>query len=62
MNDAPGLRELEQLHALLSPEGRDELLQCLLVAAPLGGEAVIKVLEDTLLCHAAEELIEGSDR
>ena len=41
----------------LSPEERDGLLQCLLVAAPRGGEAMIKVLEQLLLCHATEELL-----
>jgi hypothetical protein len=42
----------------LSPEERDELLQCLLIAAPRGGEAMIKMLEDFLLCHATGELLE----
>lgn len=37
------LPELEHLHLVLSPEGRDDLLQCLLIAAPGGGEAMIKV-------------------
>ena len=54
----PRLEELEHLHSMLSPEERDELLQCLLIAAPRGGEAMIKVLEDLLLCHATEELLE----
>ena len=36
---------------------RDELLQCLLIAAPRGGEAMIKVIQE-LLCHATEELLE----
>lgn len=51
------LGELEHLHARLSHEERDELLQCLLIAAPRGGEAMIKVLEDELLCHATEEML-----
>jgi hypothetical protein len=41
----------------LSPEERDELLQCLLIAAPRGGEAMVKVLEKLLLCPAAEEVL-----
>jgi hypothetical protein len=53
----PRLEELNYLHEKLSLEQRDELLQCLLIAAPRGGEAMIKVLEDTLLCHATEELL-----
>jgi len=40
------------------PEERDELLQCLLIVAPRGGEAMIEVLDQTLLCHAAEELLD----
>lgn len=51
------LEELKHLYSVLSPEERDELLQCLLTAAPRGGgEAMIKVVEESLLCQAAEEL------
>lgn len=53
----PRLEELNHLYEKLSSEKRDELLQSLLIAAPRGGEAVIKVLEDELLCHAKEELL-----
>jgi len=52
------LEELMSLYEKLSLEERDELLQCLLIAAPRGGEAMVKVLEDLLLCHATEELLE----
>jgi hypothetical protein len=41
-----------------SPEGRDELLQSLLIAAPRGGEAMIGVLHQLLLCQATEELLD----
>jgi hypothetical protein len=51
------LTELNHLYERLSPEERDELLQGLLIAAPRGGEAMLTVLEDELLCHATEELI-----
>jgi hypothetical protein len=51
------LEELNHLHERLSPEEREELLQCLLIAAPNGGEAMVKVLENALLCHATEELL-----
>ena len=40
-------------------EERDELLQCLLIAAPRGGEAMMKVLVDLLLCGATEELLDS---
>jgi len=53
------LEELNHLYERLSPEERDELLQGLLIAAPRGGGAMVKVLEDTMLCHATEELLEG---
>ena len=55
----PPLRpeELNHLCEKLSPEERDELLQCLLTAAPRRGEAMIKVVEDLLLCHGTEELL-----
>lgn len=52
------LEQLNQLHDRLSAEQRDELLQCLLIAAPRGGEAMVKVLEELLLCHATDELLE----
>ena len=51
------LEELNHVYKKLSPAEREELLQCLLIAAPRGGEATIKVLEDELLCHATEELL-----
>jgi hypothetical protein len=56
--EPPGLQELNHLSEKLSPGERDELLQCLLIAAPRGGEAMIEVLEQLLLCHATEELLE----
>lgn len=52
-------RELVHLYDRLTPEERDELLQCLLIAAPRGGEAMVEVLEETLLCHAVGELLKG---
>lgn len=58
MSVSPNLEELNHLYERLSPEQRDELLQSLLIAAPRGGEAMVKVLEDELLCHATEELLE----
>jgi hypothetical protein len=56
--EPPGREELNHLCRMFLPEERDELLQCLLIAAPRGGEAMIKVLEDLLLCHATEEVLE----
>ena len=62
MTDAPELSELGALYSSLTPEERDELLQCLLVAAPRGGEAMLKTLEDYLLCVASEEFVDGLPR
>lgn len=39
------LLELEGLYSRLSPEERDELLQCLLIAAPRERETMIQALE-----------------
>jgi len=57
MNETLCLQELEQLYARLLPEEREELLQCLLVAAARGGEEMIEVLEQLLLSYATEELL-----
>jgi len=53
----PRLEELNYLYEKLSLEERDELLQCLLIAAPRGGETMVKVHEGVLMCHATEELL-----
>ena len=50
-------RELERLCTILGPKERDKLLQCLLIAAAQGGEAMIKVLKQLLVCHATEEIL-----
>lgn len=55
--DESSLSELHHLYERLSADQRDELLQCLLAVAPHGGEAMIRVLEETLLCHAAGDLL-----
>ena len=52
------LKELNHLHDSLSPEERDELLQCLLIAAARGEQAVLEVLEASLLELAGREWIE----
>ena len=54
----PKRAELDHLHSRLSPEKRDELLQYLLVAARRGGDAMIEVLERTLLGHVTEAVSE----
>jgi hypothetical protein len=49
MLDQPNVAELDALYVSLSPEQRDELLKCLLVAASVSGEPVIRRLEEALL-------------
>ena len=56
MDKTLSLRELEHLYAWLLPKQRDELLQCLPIAASREEEAMTEVLGLTILCHAAEEL------
>jgi hypothetical protein len=51
MPDPSPLQELNDLCEKLSADQRDELLQCLLVAASRGGEAKVKALEDELSCQ-----------
>lgn len=58
---APATADVEALYRRLSADERDELLQCLLIAAPRGGEAMIKVIEDLMLCYAADELLKGCE-
>lgn len=43
------LPELNHLYSALSPTERDELLQCLLISAVRGEQAVLDVLEAALL-------------
>jgi hypothetical protein len=59
VGEPPRAEELCYLYEKLSPEERDELLQCLLITATRGGEAMINMLEDLMMCHAAEELLGG---
>ena len=55
--ERPRLEELDRLYEKLLVDERDELLQCLLIAAPHGGEAMIKVLDGVILCRATDELL-----
>ena len=57
MTGAPQLSELEALYSLLTPAERDELLQCLLIAVAGGWSVVTSMLEQRLLCQAANELV-----
>ena len=56
MPDRPRLEELNHLYEKLSAEERDELLHCLLIAASISGETVIRRLGECLLEPAGREL------
>jgi hypothetical protein len=58
MDDQLDLAEVDALYSSLSPEERDELLQCLLVAASMSGETVIWRLEECSLELAGRELVQ----
>ena len=38
----PSFSELESLYSSLTPEERDELLQCLVIVASIGGDTALK--------------------
>jgi hypothetical protein len=50
--------EAASLYSSLSPDEREELLQCLLIAASRGGgEAVMRCLEELMMCRGVEDLL-----
>ena len=57
----PALDELEVLHRSLNTEQRDELLECLLIAASKGADAMMQALLPWLLAAATRDLLEGTD-
>ena len=54
----PTLEELEALHRSLNHAEREELLECLLIAASGGPECVMRALSPWLLAAAARQLVE----
>ena len=48
MGEVSDLAELETLYASLSPDERNELLQCLLTAAAIGGGSLTQRLKGRL--------------
>ncbi len=57
MGTALLLTELSAAYDMLSADERDDILQSLLIAVSREGGAMVKVVEQTLLCHATEELL-----
>jgi hypothetical protein len=58
----PTLEELETLHGALGPLQREELLECLLIAAAKGPTAMMEALSPWLLHAAVRELTkDGGD-
>jgi hypothetical protein len=58
----PTLEEIEHLHRSLSIGEREELLECLLIAAPSGGDSMMGVLQSWIVAVAAQELIDGLEK
>ncbi|MBN1322299.1 MAG: hypothetical protein JXA87_15820 [Thermoleophilia bacterium] len=61
LGEPPTLEEVECLHRLLTKAEREELLECLLLAAPNGGDSVIRALTPWLLVASAHELMDPAD-
>jgi hypothetical protein len=57
--DFPSLEELERLHHLLTPDEREELLECLLISASEGGDGMFRALTPWLVGAAGHELLDG---
>ena len=56
------LEDAASLYSSLTPDEREELLQCLLIAASRGGgEAMMRCLNELILCHAVEELLQSQE-
>ena len=56
------LEEATALYSSLSADERDELLECLLTAACRGGgKAMMRVLDELVLCRAAEEILRDQE-
>ena len=58
MDSGLSLRDVNDLLDSLTAEQRQELLECLLVASAKGGDEMLRVLQELVLCGAIEELIE----
>lgn len=58
MDSRLSLRDVNDLYQILTAEQRQELLECLLVASAKGGDEMLRVLQELVLCRATEELIE----
>ena len=54
----PSLEELEHLHRSLTPDERNELLECLLIAASKGPGEMMQALAPWLTAAAAQEMFD----
>ena len=54
----PSLEELEHLHRTLTPDERNELLECLLIAASKGPGEMMQALAPWLTAAAAQEMFD----
>lgn len=61
MNNGLSLSDVQALYATLSSSQREEVLECLLIASTEGGDAMVRVIRELVLCHAAEDLTGAAD-
>ncbi len=52
------MEELEHLHRALTPDERNELLECLLIAASKGPGEMMRALAPWLTAAAAQEMFD----
>jgi hypothetical protein len=57
-DDPPSLTELEHLHHSLSGPEREELLECLLIAASRGASSMMRALTPWIVIAAGRELLD----
>ena len=53
------IEELQHFHSGLTPAEREELLECLLIAAARGGDAMLAALKEAVFVSAARGLIDN---
>jgi hypothetical protein len=61
VKDGPSLEELASLHRSLTADEREELLECLLLAASNGGDSMLSALTPWMVAAAGRELLDSLD-
>jgi hypothetical protein len=58
LSTPPSLEQLEYLHRSLTADEREELLECLLIAAARGADCMMQALAPWIVAAAARELLD----